>query len=63
MSEKNQSGAMCASSNLQLIPNFVNVTLYDNCIEDMETEFTLPFDIGNPCNTYVYDFQLHIFII
>ncbi|KAI8120094.1 putative G-protein coupled receptor Mth-like 14 [Lucilia cuprina] len=54
MSEENQSGAMCGSANLQFTPNLVNVTLFDNCIEDMETEYTLPLEIGNPCNTYVH---------
>ncbi|XP_037820335.1 uncharacterized protein LOC119609552 isoform X3 [Lucilia sericata] len=51
MSEENQSGAMCGSANLQFTPNLINVTLFDNCIEDMETEYTLPLEIGNPCNT------------
>lgn len=53
MNEDNQSGAMCDSSDLQLLPKLINVTLYDNCIEDMETNFILPLEIGNPCNTYV----------
>ena len=53
MNEDNQSGAMCDSSDLQLAPKLINVTLYDNCIEDMETNFILPLEIGNPCNTYV----------
>ncbi|XP_037820317.1 probable G-protein coupled receptor Mth-like 14 isoform X1 [Lucilia sericata] len=53
MSEENQSGAMCGSANLQFTPNLINVTLFDNCIEDMETEYTLPLEIGNPCNTSI----------
>lgn len=51
MNDENQSGAMCDSSNLSFEPRIINVTLYDNCIEDMETVFSLPMEIGNPCNT------------
>ncbi|KAM7355685.1 methuselah-like 14 isoform 3-T3 [Cochliomyia hominivorax] len=53
MNDENKSGAMCASSDIQFTADFVNVTLYDNCIEDMETEFSLATEIGNPCNTSI----------
>lgn len=53
MREDNQSSAMCDSSDVQFVSKLLNVSLYDNCIEDMETNFILPLEIGNPCNTYV----------
>ncbi|XP_065361342.1 probable G-protein coupled receptor Mth-like 14 isoform X2 [Calliphora vicina] len=53
MNEENQSGAMCGSADQQFTPHLINVTLFDNCIEDMETEFNLPLEIGNPCNTSI----------
>ncbi|XP_059216453.1 probable G-protein coupled receptor Mth-like 14 isoform X4 [Stomoxys calcitrans] len=46
-----QNRAMCVSTSRNVNIKVINVTLYDNCIEDMESELSLPLEIGNPCNT------------
>ncbi|XP_075160432.1 methuselah-like 14 isoform X2 [Haematobia irritans] len=56
--------AMCVSTNRNINIYVLNVTLYDNCIEDMESELKLPIEIGNPCNTsFLYNDQDDMFFV
>ncbi|XP_073838384.1 methuselah-like 14 isoform X5 [Musca autumnalis] len=51
MTGEEENRALCVSTSRSIDHRALNVTLYDNCIEDMETDLILPFEIGNPCNT------------
>ncbi|XP_058987532.1 probable G-protein coupled receptor Mth-like 14 isoform X2 [Musca domestica] len=51
LTEEEDNRALCVSTNRNIQYRVLNVTLYDSCIEDMETDLNLPVEIGNPCNT------------
>ncbi|XP_064539476.1 probable G-protein coupled receptor Mth-like 14 isoform X2 [Drosophila montana] len=48
---ENQSDSMCDNAVLNFEPTVISAVLYDNCIEDLEIPTTLPYEIGNPCNS------------
>ncbi|XP_059216452.1 probable G-protein coupled receptor Mth-like 14 isoform X2 [Stomoxys calcitrans] len=59
-----QNRAMCVSTSRNVNIKVINVTLYDNCIEDMESELSLPLEIGNPCNTsFLYNDEEDLFLV
>ncbi|KRF97800.1 uncharacterized protein Dwil_GK16540 [Drosophila willistoni] len=47
---ENQSDSMCDNGILNFEPPIISAVLFDNCIEDLEINMVLPYDIGNPCN-------------
>ncbi|KAH8303821.1 hypothetical protein KR018_008571, partial [Drosophila ironensis] len=48
---ENQSESMCDNEVVKFEPTIISAVLFDNCIEDLEIPTTLPYDIGNPCNS------------
>ncbi|KAH8349840.1 hypothetical protein KR084_007829, partial [Drosophila pseudotakahashii] len=61
---ENQSDSMCDNGILHFQPSIISAVLFDNCIEDLEIETTLDYDIGNPCNSsLIYDDEEDVFFI
>ncbi|ALC42966.1 mthl14 [Drosophila busckii] len=61
---ENQSESMCDTEVLSFNPTIINAVLYDNCIEDLEIPTSLPYEIGNPCNSsFQYDNEEEDFFI
>ncbi|KAH8416273.1 hypothetical protein KR222_002051, partial [Zaprionus bogoriensis] len=53
---ENQSDSMCDNAVLNFEPTIISAVLFDNCIEDLEIEPQLAYEIGNPCNSsFQYD--------
>ncbi|KAH8380098.1 hypothetical protein KR009_008905, partial [Drosophila setifemur] len=48
---ENQSDSMCDNGVVKFEPTIISAVLFDNCIEDLEISTSLPYDIGNPCNS------------
>ncbi|XP_073838383.1 methuselah-like 14 isoform X4 [Musca autumnalis] len=64
MTGEEENRALCVSTSRSIDHRALNVTLYDNCIEDMETDLILPFEIGNPCNTsFLYNNEDDLFFV
>ncbi|EDW49900.1 GM14322 [Drosophila sechellia] len=61
---ENQSDSMCDNGLLSFEPTIISAVLFDNCIEDLEIETTLDYDIGNPCNSsLLYDDEEDVFFV
>ncbi|XP_017066366.1 probable G-protein coupled receptor Mth-like 14 isoform X2 [Drosophila eugracilis] len=61
---ENQSDSMCDNGMLKFEPTIISAVLFDNCIEDLEIETKLDYDIGNPCNSSLqYDNQEDVFFV
>ncbi|SPP86930.1 probable G-protein coupled receptor Mth-like 14 isoform X1 [Drosophila guanche] len=61
---ENQSDSMCDNGILKFEPDVISAVLFDNCIEDLEIETILPYDIGNPCNSsFQYDDEEDVFFV
>ncbi|XP_016995983.2 probable G-protein coupled receptor Mth-like 14 [Drosophila takahashii] len=61
---ENQSDSMCDNGILNFQPSIISAVLFDNCIEDLEIETKLDYDIGNPCNSsLIYDDEEDVFFV
>ncbi|XP_068148300.1 probable G-protein coupled receptor Mth-like 14 [Drosophila tropicalis] len=61
---ENQSDSMCDNGILNFEPPIISAVLFDNCIEDLEINTVLKYDIGNPCNfSLQYDDEGDVFFV